>query len=791
MIAFMALLHAADSAVHTESGGLAPGRSRLLRSPASAFLVVGGALALVAASGVLGVGEPVALFVLGVATLIALVTSVAIRRPSRLGPWIAIASSFALFLAAGVTRNELQNIGDLSVSRSLLPDLLSLPGYALLAAGLLGFSRAGTRDADRQSGVFLDGLIAALALAVLAWVFVIEHVVQQTGMPLPVLVVMIVYPCTSIFMVVVTLRIVFDPRKDRAPAFWLLLAGMTFMFVGDVVYVLADLNLAVVPAELRDLPYSLAYLGAGACALHASMRRLTESGQELRPSTSRFRIAVVAVALLIPASLTLRAPSAMPSARLVLGGLMLAMTVAAALRLTQALRTVERSEQRLVFQAHHDTLTGLPNRRLMEKHLSGLLEQPPVDGTHVALLYLDLDRFKLVNDTLGHSHGDDLLVEVAERLRRNVRPDDLVTRIGGDEFMIVLGRVVSVSEALDLANRLRACLGAPFVVHGMTFYVSASIGLAFASGDDPDATAEALVRDADTAMYQAKDAGRDAVAVFDESMRVRIAERVDLERDLHRALELDQLHLVYQPIVDLPAGTVSGMEALARWAHPVHGVIPPAKFIPLAEESGLIARVGEWVLEEAVGQFAAWRRQSPDMADLYVSVNLSGLQLHDEGIVRRVADVLAMNGLDGSSLCLELTESVVMDEPIAAARILDDLRRLGVRIAIDDFGSEYSSLAHLRRFPVTMLKIDKSFVDTLARDDSPDATLIAAIVAMAQALGIATVAEGVEHEAQVARLKQIGCDAVQGYLYSRPVGSDRLPEVVASIGLRRLRLVSS
>jgi EAL domain-containing protein (putative c-di-GMP-specific phosphodiesterase class I) len=325
----------------------------------------------------------------------------------------------------------------------------------------------------------------------------------------------------------------------------------------------------------------------------------------------------------------------------------------------------------------------------------------------------------------------------------------------------------------------------------MSFYVSASIGLAFASGEDPKASAEILIGDADTAMYQAKDAGRDAVAVFDESMRTAVTERVELERDLHHAVARQQLHLVYQPIVHLPGGNVAGMEALVRWAHPAHGVISPVKFIKLAEESGMIAAVGDWVLDEAVSQFAAWRRQWPEMAPLYVSVNLSGVQLHDDAIVERVADALAINHLEGSALCLELTESVVMDDPQAAARILEELRRLGVRIAIDDFGSEYSSLAYLRRFPVTILKIDKSFVDTLVEEDSADATLIATIVAMAKALDITTVAEGVEHEEQAARLRDLGCDDVQGYLYSRPVGPDRLPEVVASLGVQRLRLVTN
>lgn len=755
------------------------------------FLGVGGAVALLAAAGVFGAAEPVALSVTGLATLVALVASVWARRPSKLGPWAAIAIAFAVFMAAGVLRVQLKTIGDLSAGRSLLPDLLTLPGYALLAAGLLGFARQSTRDRERQSTVVLDGLLAALALAAIAWVFVIQRALVQIDMPISVMLVMIAYPSLSIFMVVVTLRIVLDPCRDRVPAVWLLFAGMAFMFVGDVAYLFADLGLADIPARLLDLPYGLAYLCAGACALHPTMLRLTEPGGAGRPFASRFRIALVAVALLIPALLTLEDRSTGLAERVVLSGLMLAMTATAVARLVQALRTAEESEGRLIHQAHHDSLTGLPNRRMMEEHLSHLLSRAPIDNTHVALLYLDLDRFKLINDTLGHNHGDDLLVEVAQRLRSNVRPADLVTRIGGDEFMIVLGHVVSVSEAVDLANRLRACLGTPFLVRGKSFYVSASIGLAFASGEDPLATAEVLIRDADTAMYQAKDAGRDAIAVFDESMQTRVAERVELERDLRQAIARHQLHVVYQPIVHLPGANVVGMEALARWSHPTHGVIPPAKFIPLAEESGLISAIGAWVLEEAVSQLAAWRRQWPDMASLYMSVNLSGVQLHDEDIVQRVADVLAINGLEGASLCLELTESVVMEDPAAATRTLEDLRQLGVHLAIDDFGSEYSSLAYLRRFPVTMLKIDKSFVSSLTREDSPDATLIRTIVAMAEALGITTVAEGVEQPAQADRLRELGCDAVQGYLYSRPVGADRLPEVVASLGVQRLRLVSS
>jgi EAL domain-containing protein (putative c-di-GMP-specific phosphodiesterase class I) len=348
---------------------------------------------------------------------------------------------------------------------------------------------------------------------------------------------------------------------------------------------------------------------------------------------------------------------------------------------------------------------------------------------------------------------------------------------------------VSISQALDLANRLRLCLRDPFVVREMDFYVTASIGLAFASGDDAHATSEALVRDADTAMYQAKDAGRDSVAVFDESMRKRMTERMELETDLRSALALHQLYLVYQPIVRLPAGPVVGVEALARWLHPTYGVISPAKFIPLAEESGLITEIGGWVLEEATSQLALWVRRFPELEGLYVSVNLSGAQLHDELIVGRVCEALTMNGMPGSSLALELTESVLMEDPDTAAATLAELRKLGVRLAIDDFGSEYSSLAYLRRFPATILKIDKSFVDSLVLPDSADATLIATVVAMGRALGITTVAEGVETAAQAKRLIELGCDEVQGFLYSRPVGASKVPEVVESLRTHGLHAV--
>jgi diguanylate cyclase (GGDEF)-like protein len=461
--------------------------------------------------------------------------------------------------------------------------------------------------------------------------------------------------------------------------------------------------------------------------------------------------------------------------------IIIGLAAAAVLRIVQALDVAERSEELMTYQAMHDHLTGLPNRRMMQQHLASLLKKASVEESHVAVLFLDLDRFKLVNDTLGHKHGDELLVSVAQRLKEYVRKDDLVTRIGGDEFMITLSNVLNESQAMDMANRLRGCLREPFLINDMDFYISASIGLAFASGDDPDRSAEILVREADTAMYQAKAAGRDNIAVFDESMQTKVAERVELEHDLRRAVELHQLHLVYQPILRLPHGPIEGVEALVRWAHPTLGVIPPAKFIPLAEENGLIIEIGDWVLEEALQQLTTWRHLGIATQYPYVAVNVSAAQLRDDRLVERVRRALDHNGLDGQALCLELTESAVMEDPPAAVAVLNELRGFDVKLAIDDFGTEYSSLAYLKRFPVTSLKIDRSFVASLEDDDSSDATLIAAVVAMAQALGIRTVAEGVETRAQAERVVELGCDSVQGYFYSRPVRAERLPEVIEAL----------
>ena len=753
----------------------------------SIYLAVGG-LALAMGLALAKWESTTYLFVAATTTAATLV-SLHFRKPSHLWPWLCILAAFILFICTGALQAEFHTLGNLSATRSLVPDAIALPGYIILAFGLMGFSRGKIRSGE-QISILLDGCIAALALASLAYALV-EPVLSKHQMAAAVRLVFVAYPSMSICLVVMTLRIVLSVDGKRFPAFWLCVSAMLAMFVGDTIYMVADLNLLHIPAQLLDLPYGIALLGAGAAAVHPSMRELTERSATKHFTASAGRTALIAGGLLVSAAntgLLAFPPAGFPIYdSIVLLVLSLLLTGAVVLRLIQAMHVAARSENRLAFQANHDSLTGLPNRRMVEQHLSKQLERRTVDDTHVAVLFLDLDRFKLVNDSLGHNQGDQLLIEVSQRLQASLRPDDLVSRMGGDEFMVLLEHVVTTSEAVNLAERLRASLLDPFILNGVTFYISGSVGLAFASGDDPTATAEALVRNADTAMYQAKEAGRDSVVVFDDSMREQVFERVHLERDLRRAVSSGQLRVHYQPIVGLPHGRAIGVEALVRWQHPTRGLLYPSQFIPLAEDIGAIGAIGTWVLETVVDQWASWKRQTGAVDDMYVSLNLSNGQLRDDTIVTRVAELLKANGLAGSSLCLELTESLAMQDPILSAELLGRLRRLDVGVALDDFGAEYSSLSHLRRLPASMLKIDKSFVDGLLYEDIADTSLITAVVAIARSLGITTVAEGVESSFQAARLLSLRVDAVQGYFYSCPVTPDRLIDTVESLGARALR----
>ena len=360
----------------------------------------------------------------------------------------------------------------------------------------------------------------------------------------------------------------------------------------------------------------------------------------------------------------------------------------------------KRDAERLDHQAHHDPLTGLPNRALFDRVLADALERRRETGSRLAVLFADIDDFKIINDSLGHRAGDELLVAVAERVGAVLRPDDTIARFGGDEFVILLERVMSLADVRRVADRVAAEVRRPFVLEGRSRYLSASLGVVVADGED--VRAEDLLRDADAAMYQAKEHGKSRLEFFDNSVRTRAIERLELEAELRDALPRGELSLVYQPEIALADGSLFGTEALLRWEHPTHGSVSPVRFIPIAEQSGLIVAIGEWVLREACRQGALWRAEGRE--DFVMAVNLSPRQLSSPDLAGVVAAALRDSGLPPSALCLEITESAIMEDPEAAHRILQGLRALGVRLAIDDFGVGYSSLSHLKY----LLPVDRS-----------------------------------------------------------------------------------
>ena len=437
------------------------------------------------------------------------------------------------------------------------------------------------------------------------------------------------------------------------------------------------------------------------------------------------------------------------------------------------LTQLKRSEQQLEHLTHYDPLTDLPNRLLVQSRLEHAIEQARRHRSKVGVLFVDLDRFKNVNDSLGHPAGDELIQAVAARLRGGLRDEDTLARLGGDEFLVVIENLESADEAANVASKLTQRVQSPFCVAGAhEVIVSASIGISLYPDDGDSATG--LIQHADAALYQAKARGRDSFCFYSSALTAAVSERMQMEMGLRRALERGELLIHYQPLVSLEGARV-GAEALLRWQAPGEALVRPDRFIPLAEETGLIVPIGAWVLREACRQARAWLDAGLDLG--VVSVNLSVRQFHERNLSSLVADVLHETGLPAARLELEITESALMDDVEQAVQTLQSLREIGVGLAVDDFGTGYSSLAYLKRFPIGKLKIDQSFVRGIATDDS-DRAIVTATVAMANSLGFATTAEGVETEAQLDILRALGCGAYQGYLFSRPVDATtfaRLP----------------
>jgi diguanylate cyclase (GGDEF)-like protein/PAS domain S-box-containing protein len=442
------------------------------------------------------------------------------------------------------------------------------------------------------------------------------------------------------------------------------------------------------------------------------------------------------------------------------------------------------ADQALRYRVLHDALTGLPNRLSFVDSLGESLAKASISGSPVGILFLDLDHFKLINDSLGHHAGDALLRAVAPRLRSHLRPGDIVARFGGDEFGVLIDRLADEGEAMAIADRVAAAFAQPFAIDGVEHFVSASIGVAVAgpSAERP-VNAELLIRDADAAMYRAKEGGRSRCVLFDAEMRAAAMRRLEIERDLRQAIEGDELALYYQPVVNLRSGEIDGLEALVRWRHPERGMLDPGEFVSIAEDSGMIEPIGRWVQERACRQALTWQQLRPDARPFDVAVNLSARQAAHRDLPSVVEEVLARTGLDPVHLRLEITESVLVDESATAIASLQALSELGVRLVLDDFGTGYSSLAYLNRFPFDALKIDRSFVEALGIEQEATA-IVEAIIGMARGLSLEVIAEGVESEVQLAELQRLGCDFAQGHLFHAAMPEREVSRLIAEGDLR-------
>ncbi len=425
-------------------------------------------------------------------------------------------------------------------------------------------------------------------------------------------------------------------------------------------------------------------------------------------------------------------------------------------------------QDRLIHHAYHDLLTGLPNRMMLLRTLDSLTSKDE-GGRPFSLLFMDLDRFKMVNDSMGHHAGDALLKKLADRLQDCVRDEDVVARLGGDEFAILLHDVEKLEGARDVADRIMEKLKAPFIIEALEIFSAASIGIVV-GGEQYD-LAEDVLRDADAAMYQAKRAGRSCYEVFDRSQQMEATERFQLESDLRRAVERGELRVYYQPVVNILQGKLMGFEALLRWSHPTKGLLAPHQFLSIAEESDLIVELDKWMWKTSIARLAYWSQAIPGGKDLSVSLNCSNRTFNTEGLNKYISSLLTESRLDGSRLYLEVTEGVIIDDPDAAVREMQGIKDCGVRISIDDFGTGYASLSMLHQLPIDVLKIDRSFVKRMDRQDA-GSEMLETIVELGTSLGLDCIAEGIETKRQLHRLRNMQCRYGQGYLFSKPLNAE-------------------
>jgi diguanylate cyclase (GGDEF)-like protein len=683
-------------------------------------------------------------------------------RPGHRRPWRCLLAAAGCVVVAMALRLTVPGAGATPPGPMvLLPDAFVLLSYAATGYGFADMLRR--RRAADDDPARVDAMLVGVATAFMTWTYLIVPSMDSAAVDL-IRVGHAFFPVVDVVLLVLVAQLALAGGA-RQPSLWLLIGASSTMFAGDALYTLLDGQLADVSTHTIDTLFLTTFLLTGTAALHPSMRTLTEPQRVVMKNLSKVRTAVIALMVVLPIVVTTVEPAGTLLDGAVRAVLCTVLVLSVLVRVVRAHNSRARAENATRRRATHDALTDLPNRELLAETITAWGDRAAADRQEISLLFIDLDRFKMVNDHWGHQIGDELLCAVAARLSAQVRSEDLVCRIGGDEFVIALASPSHSALAESLADRVLDEFTRPFELSVGRVVISASIGVAKSFGG---AQALELIRDADTAMYKAKGSGRNAYALFDASLRDKVRDRVNLEQALRGALAAGELSVHFQPIFELATGELDGFEALMRWNHPELGNVPPPVFIPIAEETGLIVESGAWLLRESAHQLARWTAARPaGHRQLHVSVNVSVRQLRDGALVDVVRDVLAETGLPSSALWLEITESGVMEDIETALATLTALRDLGVVLCIDDFGTGYSSLSYLHRLPVGIVKIDRGFVAGVGEDGTNE-PIVRAVLAMTRAMGHRVVAEGVETEVQRDWLRAQGCELAQGWLYGRP-----------------------
>ena len=709
-----------------------------------------------------------------IATLqLALVVAVAARinRPAVV-LWLGLLLIGVLSVAGQLIDAESTDTAALQVTTEALFLLVQI----VLATGLL-FIVSRRLGSDPRS-VLADGLIVATGSWFIVWLVLVQPTLSIDERPIAVTT-LIGFTLAVSVVVLFTLATLLFGDTARTPSVWLISGAISFILLGDFVYAAIDSERINVDSSRAIAAYVLGIFLASAAFVHPSVRTLTNHVAIRRVRPQFGRLVVTTVALSIPVVVLALSEPADDTDRIVRAVSIFVLTTAVVARVVLAVRQNAEAQRRLEHAAQTDALTGLPNRSLMIDFVGDALRTAWARSVRPAVLFIDVDRFKNINDSLGHQAGDDILIAVSARLSHALPDRCIVGRISGDEFVVLDPDNRDTAEAMVLADRILACFHEPLAARQGDVFVSASIGVAtHRPGDTKDA--DDLLRQADTAMYRAKDAGRNCVAVFDDSMLERVTQRLAIETALYRALERRELRLVHQPIVDIDLGEVVGFEALMRWEREDGTMISPAEFIPIAEETGTIVPIGAWALLEALTHLRGWINEGICRRDATMSVNVSPRQLHDVNFVAVVSEALTRAHVPADQLWLEVTEGVMIAEPEQALDALRKLCDLGVRVAIDDFGTGYSSLSLLQRFPIQRLKIDRSFISGVA-DELGSRSLVRTIIAMGDSLGLDMVAEGVESVRQLQTLAELKCAKAQGFLISHPVAPDVMGQTVGAL----------